>query len=157
SDHSKVLLVDGARAWLGGMNLGREYRYEWHDLMVEVSGPVVASLETEFRHAWAHAGALGDLAYFANLFKGPEKPIAGSRTNQTIRLRLLPTKTAWKPFASAVFGALRRAQNHIYVENPYLFDKRVIKELILARERGVDVRVVLPRANDFKAGGRGNL
>src|SRR5262249_16162346 len=56
SDHSKVLLVDGIYAWLGGMNLGREYRYEWHDLMVELSGPVVTSLETEFRHAWAHAG-----------------------------------------------------------------------------------------------------
>ncbi|HTL57996.1 MAG TPA: phosphatidylserine/phosphatidylglycerophosphate/cardiolipin synthase family protein [Candidatus Limnocylindrales bacterium] len=157
SDHSKVLLVDGARAWLGGMNLGREYRYEWHDMMVEVSGPVVASLETEFRHAWAHAGALGDFAYFANLFKSPEKAIACSSTNQTIPLRLLPTKTAWKPFASAVFGALRRAQNHIYVENPYLFDKRIIQELVRARERGVEVRVVLPRANDFKAGGRGNL
>ena len=27
SDHAKVLLVDSALAWLGGMNLGREYRY----------------------------------------------------------------------------------------------------------------------------------
>ena len=31
SEHSKVALVDGTHAWLGGMNIGREYRYEWHD------------------------------------------------------------------------------------------------------------------------------
>jgi phosphatidylserine/phosphatidylglycerophosphate/cardiolipin synthase-like enzyme len=56
-----------------------------------------------------------------------------------------------------VFGSIRRAKSYIYAENPYLFDKRVILNLVRARERGVDVRVVLPRVNDFKAGGRGNL
>ena len=71
SDHSKVFLVDGTHAWMGGMNLGREYRYEWHDLMVELQGPVVASLEDEFRHDWAHESLLGDLAYVAELARGP--------------------------------------------------------------------------------------
>ncbi len=52
---------------------------------------------------------------------------------------------------------MRRAQSYIYVENPYLFDKGVISKLVRARERGVDVRVVLPSVNDFKTGGRGNL
>jgi phosphatidylserine/phosphatidylglycerophosphate/cardiolipin synthase-like enzyme len=157
SDHSKVLLVDGYQAWLGGMNLGREYRYEWHDLMVEVTGPAVASLEADFKRAWAHAGSLGDFAYFATLLQGPQKTPPVSGTNDWMAVRFLPTRTAWKPFASSVFSALRRAQGYIYVENPYLFDKRIILALVKARERGVDVRVVLPRVNDFKAGGRGNI
>jgi len=100
---------------------------------------------------------LGDCAYLADLLRSPQKPTPPSSGLHTIPVRLLPTKTAWKPFASAILGALRRAQSYVYVENPYLFDKRVIIELVKARERGVDVRVVLPRANDFKAGGRGNL
>jgi len=49
ADHCKVIVIDGNRAWVGGMNIGREYRYEWHDLMVELKGPVVGSLENEFR------------------------------------------------------------------------------------------------------------
>ena len=51
------------------------------------------------------------------------------------------------------------AHNHqaAAVENPYLFDKRLITGLVLARHRGVDVRALLPRVNDFDAGGRGNL
>ncbi len=161
SDHTKVFIVDGARAWMGGMNFGREYQYEWHDLMVEVAGPVVDSLETDFRHIWAHAGAGGDVAYVASLLRSPiTRAHAQCPTNSTaawVPVRLLPTKTAWKPFCSAVRAALARAQGRIFVENPYLFDKRVVKALVQARERGVDVRVVLPRVNDFKAAGRGNL
>jgi cardiolipin synthase len=157
SDHSKVLLVDGAQAWLGGMNLGREYRFEWHDLMVEVGGPVVGSFEAQFRRQWAHAGLLGDLAYSAAWLSEPKPDRPPPHSDQWMLVRRLPTKTAWKPFATAVLGSLRKAQSYIYVENPYLFDKRVIIGLVKARNRGVDVRVVLPRVNDFKAGGRGNL
>lgn len=157
SDHSKVLVVDGARAWLGGMNLGREYRFEWHDMMVEVEGPVVASFETQFKRQWAHAGPLGDIGYAAALLSGPKLARLPPHSDQWMSLRRLPTKTAWKPFAAAVLGSLRKAQSYIYAENPYLFDKRVIIGLVRARNRGVDVRVVLPRVNDFKAGGRGNL
>ena len=151
-----MILIDGQYAWLGGMNIGREYRFEWHDLMVEARGPVVASLETEFRREWAHAGPLGDLAYLATVLAGTRKT-PPSAPGPWIKVRLLPTKTLWKPFATAVLGSLRQAQSYIYVENPYLFDKRVILALVKARARGVDVRVVLPCVNDFKAGGRSNL
>lgn len=156
SDHDKVIIVDGARAWLGGMNIGREYRYEWHDLMMEVSGPVVGSLETEFGRQWAHAGPLGDLAYLAAVLKGPAKPPPAG-PGPWMKVRLLPTKTGWKPFATAVLASVRQARKFIFVENPYLFDKRVIVGLVKARSRGVDVRVVMPCFNDFKAGGRGNI
>jgi cardiolipin synthase A/B len=156
SDHAKVITIDANRAWLGGMNIGREYRYEWHDLMVEASGPVVNSLETEFRRVWAHEGPLGDLAYAATLVQSPPEPPPPG-PGPWIKVRLLPTKTAWKPFASAIFAAIRQAQGYIYVENPYLFDKRIVLALVKARSRGVDVRVVLPSINDFKPGGRSNV
>lgn len=154
TDHTKIYIVDGSRAWLGGMNLGREYRYEWHDMMVELRGDIVQSLEKDFGRAWAHEGWLGDAAYLGALLK-PRPP--SSSSGGTMKLRLLPTKTGWKPFSAAVFGALRNAKSHIYIENPYLFDKRVTAALVHARRRGVDVRVILPRVNDFKAGARSNL
>jgi len=155
SDHAKVILVDGKYAWLGGMNIGREYRYEWHDIMVEVEGPAVTSLETEFKRQWAHAGPWGDLAYAGTLLSGPQEKSPSSK--RWPQVRFLPTKTGWKPFMTAILGSLSRAQTYIYAENPYLFDKRVVLGLVHARNRGVDVRVVLPNVNDFKAGGRGNI
>jgi len=155
-DHTKVYLADGNRAWVGGMNLGREYRYEWHDLMFELQGPVVASLENEFKRDWAHAGPLGDLAFVAAALRQP-KVAKATVPDHWIKVRRLPTRTFWKPFNAAVQTSIRKARSYIYAENPYLFDKRVIAGLVQARKRGVDVRVVLPRVNDFKAGARGNL
>jgi cardiolipin synthase len=155
SDHNKMVIVDGTRAWLGGMNLGREYRFEWHDLMVEVRGAVVGSLDEDFRRVYAHAGVLGDLGYLGALLSA--KPKRAAAPGDWIPVRLLPTRTGWKPLSTAVLGSIRKAEHHIYVENPYLFDKRVTGELVRARRRGVDVRVILPRVNDFKAGARSNL
>ena len=157
TDHAKVILVDGTHAWLGGMNFGREYRYEWHDLMVELRGPIVAALEGEFKRHWAHESLLGDLAYVAELARGPQVIPPSRPEDHWIRLRLLPTRTAWKPFGAAVQNAFAKSQSYIYGENPYLFDKRAILNLVRARNRGVDVRVVLPRENDFKPGRRSNL
>jgi len=157
SDHSKVFLVDGQSAWLGGMNLGREYRYEWHDLMVELHGPVVASLEDQFRLDWAHAGPLGDLSYLVALLSGPKEARRAPASADWIRVRRLPTRLGWKPFSAAVLGSLEQARSYAYIENPYLFDSHVIIALVRARERGVDVRVVLPRVNDLKPGARSNL
>jgi len=157
TDHAKVFLVDGTHAWVGGMNLGREYRYEWHDLMVELQGPVVGYLETRFRREWAHESLLGDLAYLAEVLRSQPTVAATPPKEGWIKVRLLPTKTAWKPFSAAVRNAITKSKSYVYVENPYLFDKRVIIALARARNRGVDVRVVLPRVNDLKAGGRGNL
>jgi cardiolipin synthase len=156
-NHSKVYLVDGTRAWLGGMNIGREYRSEWHDMMVEVQGPVVNSLERDYRLDWAHASLLGDLAYLQALLtaRKPGNPVASNEP--LIQVRLLPTTTLRKPFAKAVRHSLRMAKSYIYAENPYLFDKQVMANLVRARERGVDVRVILPHVSDSRIGRRAEL
>jgi len=44
SDHSKVIVVDRRVAFVGGMNIGREYRFTWHDMMVSLQGPIAGRL-----------------------------------------------------------------------------------------------------------------
>jgi cardiolipin synthase len=157
SDHSKVYLIDGRYAYIGGMNLGREYRYEWHDLMAEVEGPVVASLQQEFNENWAHAGALGDLA-FAEQAVCAKRPQA-AETNRTdfINLRRIYTKTGRRQIWHGELESIARARSYVFLENPYLFDNAVIVALVKARLRGVDVRVVLPSGNDISSGEGSNL
>jgi cardiolipin synthase A/B len=155
SDHSKVYLIDQRYAYLGGMNLGREYRYEWHDMMAEIEGPIVASIQREFDKNWAHAGPFGDLA-FAERALSPKHPGPTNRAN-FIEIRRVYSKTARHQIRRAELAAIKRAQNHVFLQNPYLYDNSVITALAQARSRGVDVRVVLPTANDFSGGKRSNL
>ena len=157
SDHRKIIVIDGQYAFLGGMNLGREYRYEWHDMMTEVQGPVVASLQWEFDKNWAHAGALGDLAYASRGLFGKRPEITGTNLNDLVELRRLYTKTGSRQIRRAELECIRRAQNHVFLENPYLFDRAVVKSLAEARKRGVDVRVVLPSQNDLMGGEGSNV
>lgn len=146
ADHSKLFVIDGRWAYLGGMNIGREYRHEWHDLMVEVEGPVVGFLGRDFDRAWAHAGTLGDLAYAISALRAkPAVPDCEGRP----RLRRLYTRTAAKEIRQAVLEAIDRARSYVYLENPYLVDHETTAALARARMRGVDVRVILPSVSDF--------
>lgn len=147
SDHTKVIVVDGRRAFLGGMNIGREYRYEWHDLMVAVDGPIVGRLQKDFDKRWAHSGIGGDLAFFAASLRD-EAFVGEEDAPDFIDIRPLYTRTGEPQILRAQIEAIRRAQSRIYIEQPYVSDDEVIVELIRARRRGVDVRVVLPTRSD---------
>ena len=143
-DHAKVTLIDGERAFLGGMNIGREYRYDWHDLMMEVDGPIVAQLQYEFDKSWARSGMLGDLGLMIESVKGYPR----TTSEDGIPLRLLTTRVHDSQLYRAQVAAIRRARNRIYIQNAYFSDDKILYELARARRRGVDVRVILGAEND---------
>jgi cardiolipin synthase len=143
TDHVKTFVLDNKIAYIGGMNIGREYRYEWHDMMLRLEGPVVAKLNKEFYKAWAHEGLGGDFAYFfSRLFRKENSEIPDKEEYSDIRI--LQTTTNRAEIHNAVLEGIKRAKGYIYIENAYFTDNRVINELIKARARGVDVRIILP-------------
>lgn len=146
SDHTKTIVVDGRTAFLGGMNIGYEYRYDWHDMMIELQGPIAARLARDFDLAWAHAALGGDLARVAaSLRPAPPEPPAPPGA---IALRPLYTKAGDPQILRAQLAAIRRARSIIWVEQAYMSDDGMIAALVEARQRGVDVRVVLPTSGD---------
>ncbi len=144
-DHRKCMIIDNREAFMGGMNLGRQYRYEWHDMMVDLTGPIVGRLEKDYRLAWAHAGPFGDLVTPGVLFN-----VALASTKSPMRLtcvrfiRIAGNVEIYR----AQLWAIERAKSYIYIENPYFDDDTMLRALIRARQRGVDVRVLLPAKND---------
>ena len=139
-DHVKTTIIDEQVAFAGGMNIGREYRYVWHDLMMELRGPVVNELSNEFNKAWAHAGLLGDAGYVLQRLKPNPKNAA----EIGYPLRVLHTRTGSAEIFNAQRAAIRNARKYIYIQNAYLTDDAMLYELAKARRRGVDVRVILP-------------
>ena len=139
-DHTKTTILDKKIAFVGGMNIGREYRYNWHDLMMEVRGPVVNQLQHDSDKAWARASIFGDLANLFQFVKGRGE----QADDEGYPLRVLQTRSFDSQIYKAQIAAIQQAQSYILIENAYFSDDRIIYELAKARRRGVDVRVILP-------------
>jgi phosphatidylserine/phosphatidylglycerophosphate/cardiolipin synthase-like enzyme len=139
-DHTKTTIIDKKIAFVGGMNIGREYRYDWHDIMMEVSGPVVDRLHFESSKAWARAGPLGDSANFFAFLKGRRD----RHTPSGYPVRVLQTRNFDSDIYKAQIAAIQNARRYILIENAYFSDDHTIFELAKARRRGVDVRVIIP-------------
>ncbi len=148
SDHRKCIIIDSRQAYVGGMNIGWKYRYDWHDMMVRLSGPIVGRLEKDFGKAWAHAGWLGDFAY-AWLCVFERTHAKRIEIPGAIDIRPLRTATGKLQIYRAQLEAIKQAKRYIYIETAYFSDGAIVRELVRARQRGVDVRVVLPTKNDI--------
>jgi cardiolipin synthase len=140
ADHTKTIIIDNEFFYTGGMNIGREYRYHWHDLMFKVRGDITGEIAREFEIAWAHAGPWGDLGYLRN-FLVKDAP---SARDDGYPVRALYTRLNDPQILKAQLMAVREAKSYIYLHNSYVSDDQIIYELIKARKRGVDVRVILP-------------
>ena len=141
ADHTKTIFIDDNICFTGGMNFGREYRYDWHDLMMELRGPIVQKLHREFDIAWAHAGKLGDLAYLRSKMFKKEKH---DPDTTGFLIRPLYTRAKDQQIYHAQLEAIKASKKYIYISNAYFSDNAILYELIRARRRGVDVRVILP-------------
>ena len=152
-DHTKTILIDNRIAYVGGMNLGREYRYDWHDLMVELHGPIVDEIQKQFEKAWRLQSYLGDIR--AALYR-PGEPVNQPQPND-IPIRLLFTRPGDAQILRAQLAAISRAKQRIFIQNAYFTSDDIIFELAQARRRGVDVRVIIPYQSDSGVINRSNV
>jgi len=139
-DHTKTTIIDGDHAYIGGMNVGREYRWEWHDMMMRVEGNIVPYIEWAFDKAWDHGAVFGDFV-LAGKALSDKMPESDDIEHPIRPLLTLPRRSE---IYKAQVEAIRNSQKYIYVQNAYLSDAVIIHELSKARLRGVDVRVIIP-------------
>jgi cardiolipin synthase len=152
--HRKIIVVDGATAIVGGMNLADEYMgptpspRRWRDLSARIRGPVVADIAEVFAADWAFAAR-------APLSPPPPPPPGKTATPGDAKIQVVGSgpdvrdDILYDAFLSAVFEARQR----IWIATPYFVpDSALIRGLVLAARRGADVRVVVPaRSNHITA------
>lgn len=151
--HRKLLIVDGAKGYTGGIGIGHEWTghaqdpQHWRDTHYEVTGPVVAQMQSVFVDNWIKATGevLHGDAYFPTLKptgKLDAQMFSSSPEGGSSSMHLM------------VLLALAAATKSVDIENSYFVpDKLSIKALIAVRKRGVRVRVLVPnRHTDAKFG-----
>ncbi|MGD8477991.1 MAG: phospholipase D-like domain-containing protein, partial [Burkholderiales bacterium] len=64
-------------------------------------------------------------------------------------VRVLKTSPEDAQILKSQITAIRASQQRIYIQNAYFTSDAILYELVMARRRGVDVRVILPLRSDF--------
>ncbi|MDQ5854063.1 MAG: phospholipase D-like domain-containing protein [Chloroflexota bacterium] len=135
-DHRKILVVDGQTAFAGGFNIGARYATEWRDTHLCLTGPVVAELQNAFVDFWnTHRSR-----------RQPKLPNPRQRAwLSRIRVHRNDPTTLIFPIRTMYLEAIDRAAHHINLTHGYFIpDRALLRALLAAAARGVDVRILLP-------------
>jgi cardiolipin synthase len=149
--HRKMLIVDGALAFTGGMNIRAQFSSRFggadqaRDTHFRVEGPAVEQLLTVFSQDWSFTTD--------EFLDGPAWAEAPSEVHGPAAVRVVPSGPD-RNLASAhsvIMGALTMAQSRVRLCSPYFLpDQQLIAALQVAGRRGVEVDIVIPSANNLK-------
>ena len=156
-DHRKILLVDGEKAIVGGINLSATYQPlagsggaggkgepYWRDTDMEIDGPAAAQLQALFLEHWDQqkGPALDRARYFPAIDRAGREVvrIVGSTPDEKV-----------PRFYVTLLSAIRNAEKNVWLSAAYFVPTdQEQDDLIAAARRGIDVRLLLPSDSDSK-------
>ena len=167
--HRKIVVVDGARAFVGGINFSADHLADFgpqgkQDYSVEIEGPIVATIHDFVVKALAAGQRNARTSWWSRV------RARMSASVQRPAPRPAPTVAEVEgggPEASALFVtrdnrkhtgdierhyriAIRAARERVIIANAYFFPGyRLLKEMRKAARRGVDVRLILQGEPDM--------
>lgn len=148
-DHRKLLVVDGRTAFVGGLNISREYAplreggQGWRDTQVEIEGPAVAALTEMFHELWR-------LERRGRRLAPPQFEPPGAR-GEGAHVRVLSSHKFRKRWVISRHYryALHNARERIWIANAYFLPSASFRRVLRkAARRGVDVRLIVPFRSD---------
>lgn len=154
-DHRKLLVVDGAKAGLGGLNIADEYGGSWvshepvntpelwRDCGMAIEGPGARPLAESFIRMWLYVTRGGPaarslLSYNLEMDLGP--------------IGVLASVPSMDSQMSCLLGKLmRQAKRSLELTMAYFAPSEyLVTELCSAAKRGVRVRLMLPSQTDVR-------
>lgn len=147
-DHRKLLLVDQCLAVVGGTGVTDEFwtpgenTSQWHEVMVEISGPLVIDWQLLFDRQWIanrHRRAWKPVANFG-LPRLPRVPVKGDGMGRVA----YADARQHRDILQSLTRALNSGRQRIWLATPYFLPTwKVRRSLRRAAARGIDVRLLL--------------
>lgn len=153
-DHRKITVIDGCVGYSGGINLADEYinvkmKYgHWKDTGIKLEGEGVWNLTLMFLTTW---NALQDSKEDFERFH-PRHYSCYEYANTGYVVAYGDSPLDNKPVGQNVYlNIINQAKDYLYIFTPYLIINETLQTaLMLAKQRGVDVRICTPGIPDKK-------
>lgn len=148
-NHRKILVVDGIKGFVGGLNIADKYLHghreigNWRDTHLLIRGEAVSALNYVFMVDW----------YFVSdiLFTQEDQTVAGNEITERCWMQVASSgpDSDWANIMQVYFSAIATARKYIYLCTPYFSpDETILNALLTASLSGVDVRMILPGKSD---------
>jgi cardiolipin synthase A/B len=147
-NHRKILVVDSAIGFVGGVNIadrylkGKKNSGFWRDTHLMIQGDAVLSLQAIFAMDWYFMSGqlLNDDRYFSMY------PVEG---NVLMQIAASGPDSDWSSIMQTFFAAIATATDYVYISTPYFLpNESIMVALRTAALSGVDVKLMLPDQND---------
>lgn len=144
--HRKLIVIDDRVAYTGSMNMADPAHFkqearvgQWIDMMLRLEGEAAAGLAKVF--AWDWEVETGERCF-------PSLPEPTRQPNHW--LSIIPSGPGLGNLINqTVLASIYRANHNIVISTPYFVpSEAVLEALCQAANRGVDVKLLLPRKND---------
>ena len=159
-DHRKIVVIDGAVAFTGGMNVadyylnGTEQVGEWRDMHCRIEGSAVDELQRIFLRIWKKVTKedIGGSEYFSQRatmdnLKSDTTATAGKKLIGIINREPHVSPDIIRSF---YLGAIDAAKDSIKLVNPYLtLNRKLKRSLKNAVKRGVKVEIMISQHSDI--------
>ncbi len=146
-NHRKIYLFDDEKVLSGGMNLADEYlgakpeKNRWEDMLFSIKGAAVENFFEIFASGWYYA------AKQRLKFDEKQNDAYGGDTC----VQVVPSGPDLRKDAlyEALLCAIYNAQKRIWIVTPYFIpDESLSQALIIARHKGLDVKLITPRVSN---------
>jgi cardiolipin synthase len=142
--HRRAIVIDGRIGFTGGAAVSKKWKgnvnnpHEWRDSMTQVTGPMVAGIQSAFVTDWVYCTGevLAGPRFFQPLERGPGPcglSVVSSPSDALQPIRLL----FWVSYINA--------HQRLWICNSYFIpDSRLRDALIERAKNGVDARILVP-------------
>ncbi len=160
-DHKKLIIIDGVKAFTGGLNIANEYsgyyskkikhKRRWRDTGIMLEGPIALRLLHEFNKSWSlWKGEQSEPSITVQPFKQNES-FAGTDNLPVLPIFASSSKGRRK-LRRLLYYSINHARHSICFTTAYFTPShRMITALSEAVERGVEVKLLLPLESDVSA------
>lgn len=151
-NHRRAIVIDGSVGFTGGMAVADQWLGDadsedhWRDSMVEVTGPLAATLQSSFVDLWA--GTTGEVLVGPEYFPpAATSPGAGDHVTLHTGLGSSPSYEN-RPLRLFFMQSFLAARRRLWISTPYFVPDQATREAVASRARaGVDVRILMPDAH----------